>query len=64
MSDAVVYRRHLKTLTVLQLKDMIRKMNSNIPYSNVKKAQLIEAIVRHYTNARAPDYWADFYGYS
>ena len=47
MSDE--YRGHLKTLTVVELKALIRKINSTyIPFSKMKKLELIDAIIKHH----------------
>lgn len=42
------YRTHLKTLKVDELKSIIRQLNNtvHIPVSGVKKADLIESIIR------------------
>jgi len=42
------YRTHLKTLKVVELKAIVKELNKavHIPVSGVKKADLIEAIVK------------------
>ena len=43
------YRTHLRTLTVSQLKDIVRGINAKtrIIYSKLRKHELVETIVKH-----------------
>lgn len=47
--NADEYRTHLRTLTVSQLKDIVRGINSKtrLIYSKLRKHELVEAIVKH-----------------